>query len=43
MFAIWPKNLTSFRGDNANLDFDHLQGWGRHPKVEDLRRNVTPN
>jgi len=36
MFAIWPKSLTSSRGDNANnLDFDHLQGCGKHPKARD--------
>jgi hypothetical protein len=36
MFAIWPENLTTSRGDNVNkLDFDHPQGWARHPKVGD--------
>jgi hypothetical protein len=31
MFVIWPE-----RGDNANnLDFDHPQGWAKHPEARD--------
>jgi hypothetical protein len=35
MFIIWPKSLTSSKGNNVNnLDFDHLQGWARHLEAE---------